>query len=124
MKGEKVKSFVEDLLLYLRRVWLDGDIPRELWNMYSHRGVTTNNDAESLNSKLGGKSKLKSHPNPYLLVDKMKTQFQISRDQQLVQLVQNTKKRQKTATKNLEKRRKELMKDLAKGHIVIWPIAT
>ena len=40
------RSFCQLLLKYLRNTWLDGSIPREVWNMYEHQGVTTNNHAE------------------------------------------------------------------------------
>ena len=93
VKGQKSKDFVKYLLDYIERVWMNGHFEREVWNMYNHRGVTTNNNAESLNSKLGSKNKLKSHPNPYLLVDEFKNQLQISEDKQIVQVTQNRRKR-------------------------------
>ena len=63
--------------------------------MYNHRGVTSNNDAESLNNKLGGKNKLKSHPNPYLLADEIKAQLLRASDEQIIQMTKHIKKRQK-----------------------------
>ena len=36
---------------------MDGNFPIYLWNMFNHKGVTTNNNAESLNNKLGNKNK-------------------------------------------------------------------
>jgi hypothetical protein len=40
------RKFCQHLIKYLRKVWLDGPIPREVWNMFQHQGVTTNNHAE------------------------------------------------------------------------------
>ena len=40
------EKFCQHMIRYLRRTWLDGAIPREVWNMYQHPGVTTNNHAE------------------------------------------------------------------------------
>ena len=40
------EKFCQHMIRYLRRTWLDGVIPREVWNMYQHPGVTTNNHAE------------------------------------------------------------------------------
>ena len=40
------QQFCKDMVKYLRDTWLDGSIPRDVWNMYNHRGVTTNNYAE------------------------------------------------------------------------------
>ena len=42
VKGQKSKEFVEYLLQYIDRVWMNGPFERDLWNMYDHRGVTTN----------------------------------------------------------------------------------
>lgn len=44
--------FCQHLLKYLRNTWLDGPIPREVWNMFKHQGVTTNNNAEVIYSNL------------------------------------------------------------------------
>lgn len=43
------KKFCKDMIEYLRNTWLDGSIPREVWNMFNHRGVATNNHAEVCN---------------------------------------------------------------------------
>ena len=40
------RKFCKFMIKYLRATWLDGSIPREVWNMYQHEGVTTNNHAE------------------------------------------------------------------------------
>ena len=40
------KRFCKEMIKYLRKTWLDGSIPRAVWNMYNHKGVSTNNHAE------------------------------------------------------------------------------
>ena len=43
--------------------------------MFLHEGVTTNNYAESYNSKLGRKKVIGSHPNVYLLASVIKEEL-------------------------------------------------
>ena len=40
------KRFCKEMIKYLRKTWLDGSIPRAVWNMYNHKGVSTNNHVE------------------------------------------------------------------------------
>ena len=42
------ERFCNHMIKYLRKTWPDGNIPRAVWNMYQHPGVTTNNHAEFL----------------------------------------------------------------------------
>ena len=46
------RKFCVLLLKYLNKTWLNGNIPREVWNMYQHPGVTTNNHAEVCHPKI------------------------------------------------------------------------
>ena len=69
------RKFCQHLLKYLYKTWLNGCIPREVWNMYQHPGVTTNNHAEAFNSKMGAKKKISRHPNPYVLAEEMIVQL-------------------------------------------------
>ena len=111
------KKFAKELIAYLQRTWLEGSIPLEVWNMFDHRGVSTNNHAESYNAKLGAKKKLSKHPNPYTLVEEIKTQLRESSDT-VISETGNTKK--KCVNKNsaiLRDARKALMKDLSKRNI-------
>ena len=41
------RKFCKEMIKYLRDTWLDGSIPREVWNMYQHRGVSTNKEDEN-----------------------------------------------------------------------------
>ena len=56
------RKFSKDMISYLQRTWLDGSIPREVWNMFDHKGVSTNNNAEGLILKLVQRSILVSIP--------------------------------------------------------------
>ena len=38
--------FFKSMIKYLDDTWLNGAIPKRVWNMFQHRGVTTNNHAE------------------------------------------------------------------------------
>ena len=94
--GSRFK-FCKELLKYLCHTWLDGSIPRAVWNMYKHRGVTTNNHAEvsffilsrllkiklflkGFNYKMEAKQKLNKHPNPYTLADEFKNELEEAED--------------------------------------------
>ena len=35
------RKFCHQMLQYLWKTWLDGNIPRRVWNMYQHQGVKT-----------------------------------------------------------------------------------
>ena len=86
------KKFAKELIAYLQRTWLEGSIPLEVWNMFDHRGVSTNNHAESYNKILGAKKKLSNHPNPYKLVEEIRTQLRESSDT-VISETGNTKKK-------------------------------
>ena len=114
---EKRKKFCKIMLDYLRRTWLDGVIPREVWNMYEHSGVATNNHAEGYNFKMGAKHKIAKHPNPYTLVDEIRTQLNEATDTVLADSATSKRKKTNPHTQQLLKRRKDLMKDLKKRNI-------
>ena len=40
------RVFCKLMIKYLDETWLNSAIPRKVWNMFQHRGVTTNNHAE------------------------------------------------------------------------------
>ena len=71
----KRKKFCLNMLEYLEKQWLNGNVPREVWNMYLHKGVTTNNHAEGYNYKMGAKNKICKHPNPYTLADVIRSEL-------------------------------------------------
>ena len=111
------KSFCHQMLKYLRNVWLDGSIPRSVWNMYEHIGVTTNNNAEAFNFKMGNKKKISKHPNPYVLADVMKAEFKDGCDTAVAETVTSHKRKVDTNAKKLKDKKKGLMKDLGKRNI-------
>ena len=127
------RKFCKEMIKYLRDTWLDGSIPREVWNMYQHRGVSTNNHAEvsiaydddyhskahkcllqGFNFKMGAKKQISKHPNPYTLVDEFRSQLREASDTVVAETFNIKKKRVNT---DYLANRKELMKDLAKRNI-------
>ena len=108
----KRKKFCKDMLEYLRRTWLDGCIPREVWNMFQHPGVATNNHAEGYNYKMGAK-----HPNPYTLADEIRTQLNEASDTVLADTATSKKKKTSANVQQRLQKRKDLMKDLQKRNV-------
>ena len=111
------KKFCHHLLNYLRSTWLDGSIPREVWNMYQHQGVTTNNHAEAFNFKMGAKKKISKHPNPYVLGEEMIAQLKEGCDTATAETLTSHQKKIDPNQKKLRDRKKGLMKDLSKRNI-------
>ena len=111
------RKFCKEMLEYLRKTWLDGSIPRKVWNMYDHKGVSTNNNAEGYNSKLGAKKQLSKHPNPYTLVEEIKNQLSETSDTVVAETTNNKKRRVNKNSETLREARKGLMKDLSKRNI-------
>ena len=97
--------------------WLDGSIPRKVWNMYDHKGVSTNNNAEGYNSKLGAKKQLSKHPNPYTLVEEIKNQLSETSDTVVAETTNNKKRGVNKNYETLREARKGLMKELSKSNI-------
>ena len=52
------------LVKKIEEYWINGPHDPKIWNMYDHRGVKTNNNAESYNSKLGNDPRIKKTPKP------------------------------------------------------------
>ena len=85
--------------------------------MYDHKGVSTNNNAEGYNSKLGAKKQLSKHPNPYTLVEEIKNQLSGTSDTVVAETTNNKKRRVNKNSETLREARKGLMKDLSKRNI-------
>ena len=110
-------KFCLSLLRYLRRTWVDGSIPPEVWNMFEHQGVTTNNHAEAFNHKMGAKKKISKHPNPYILAEEIKIQLKEGSDTVIAETVTSHTKKVDPRIETLKKRKKGLMRDLRKRNI-------
>ena len=74
------KKFAKDMIGYLNSQWIHGAIDPKIWNMFLHKGARTNNNCEGYNYKLNSKTKLKKHPNPYLLAAVIRDELIISQD--------------------------------------------
>ena len=85
--------------------------------MYQHPGVTTNNNAEAFNFKMGAKKKISKHPNPYVLAEEILTQLKEASDTMVAETVTSHNKKVDPRLKELRKRKKGLMKDLGKRNI-------
>ena len=72
---KKLRVFANKLItMNIEKIWI-GKLDPKTWNMYQHRGVTTNNNAEAFNSKMAGKKKISRHPNPYVFTDVIRETF-------------------------------------------------
>ena len=80
--------------------------------MYDHRGVKTNNNAESYNSKLGNDPRIKKHPNPYTHNDVMKEELQIGLDIAMTVDEDNDSKEIKRKLQTLQNKKLKAMKKL------------
>ena len=87
--------------------------------MFQHDGVTTNNHAEGYNYKLNSNSRIKKHPNPYLLVDVLKKELRDGLDDCIAVRCGNPDKKVYASRKlkSMMKRRMDLQKNLQKGYI-------
>ena len=108
----KRKKFCLNMLEYLEKQWLNGNVPREVWNMYLHKGVTTNNHAEGYSYKMGAKNKICKHPNPYTLADVIRSELTECCD-----TATSKKKKLNPNAQKLIKRRKDLMIDLRRRNV-------
>ena len=66
---------------------------------------------------MGAKKKISKHPNRYLLADEMKTQLKEASDTVVAETITNHKKKVNPDLVKLRKRKKGLMKDLAKRNV-------
>ena len=111
------RKFCHQMLQYLWKTWLDGNIPRRVWNMYQHQGVKTNNHAEAFNFKMGSKKRISKHPNPYVLAEEMKAHLKEGCDTAIAETITSHKKKVDPKVKQLREKKKGLMKELSKRNI-------
>jgi hypothetical protein len=110
---KKFKKFANYMIQYMDRTWINGKFPRELWNLYQHKGPNTNNYQEGYNMKLNSKKEISRHPNPYLLGDILKSELRAADLNALAAKLANSNKRgpsKKVLTKRKE--RQKLMDNL------------
>ena len=112
-----LQNFCLNLIYYLETTWISGSIPVEVWNMYDHRGVTTNNHAEAFNFKMGSKKQISKHPNPYVLAEEMVAQLIEGSDTATADILSSKSKKINSKLQKMRIRRKALMRDLAKRNV-------
>ncbi len=111
LSNGREKAFGENLVSYMERVWINGPYPPSTWNQFEHVGVTTNNFNEGYNSRLSSKKEISRHPNPFVLVDVIKSELR--RADTLAMAAQVGKgSEQNKKYKKLRERKRKMMKNL------------
>ena len=64
------------MIKYVEKYWIRGNHRPVTWNVYKSETVSTNNNLEGYNSKLG--NKLKQHPKFYALCGEIKNELETS----------------------------------------------
>ena len=90
LKTTKQREFGSRLVKYIDSWWIKGPVKPQERCVYQHDSVATNNNAEGYNTKLGSNQKIKSHPNPYLLVDVLREEFVVASDDAIAEVVNPT----------------------------------
>ena len=113
----KQRSFGIAMIKYVESTWIRGSYPVITWNVFNYDGVTTNNNSEAYNRKLG--AKLNAHPNVYVLMEKIKEEMVSSRLDALAAQTGNRNVKSLKHKKNVEmqKRREVLKEKLKNGKI-------
>ena len=75
----KQEQFGISFLKYIKDTWLFGKFPPETWNMYMHRGATTNNFNEGTNNMINNFSGLDNRPNRMDLSEFIKNAKKVKR---------------------------------------------
>ena len=120
LKIDRCVKFSKSLLDYINDYWINGSIDVKIWNMYEFRGQRTNNLAEGYNFKLGAKSSISKHPNPYLLTAIIKDELNIAKDNALVLVMGKTNRRKNTKYETLRKYQDNMMDMYSKDNIELY----
>ena len=100
------KKFAVKMIDYVSRVWVNGHYPPETWNMFQHEGVTTNNNSEAYNFRLGNKKRISKHPNVYLFVSVIIEELKASMSDAVMAKTGNINKKSWSAGSKKEKNAK------------------
>ena len=92
----KQRTFGMKMIKYVEKYWIRGNHRPVTWNVYKSETVSTNNNSEGYNSKLG--NKLKQHPNFYALCGELKNELETSQLDTLAA---------KTGNKNIKKNKEK-----------------
>ena len=117
LRGKKIKEFGQKFLIYYKNTWLDGNYGRKSWNMFQHKGITSNNVSEGYNSKINNRKEIGIKPNPYVLASFLKDQLELSDDNAVASDWGNANKRPKEPKfKRLLKTKQALMDNVDELH--------
>ena len=111
----KQQTFGMKMIKYVEKYWIRGNHRPVTWNVYKSETVSTNNNSEGYNSKLG--NKLKQHPNFYALCGELKNELETSQLDTLAAKTgnKNIKKNKEKKTLKLEKIRCDMKDKLENG---------
>ena len=113
LKGKQY-DFGQKFVSYMMTTWINGNFEPSTWNFYAHRGITTNNNNEAYNYRIGHRKALGHavHPNPYLLISVLKDELQNGIDDCLAAAIGNPNLKTFRSRINVIDRKKNLMKNL------------
>ena len=113
----KQRSFGIKMIKYVEKVWIRGNHKPVSWNVHKEETVSTNNNSEGYNSKLG--RKIKPHPNFYYLCGELKKELETSKLDAMAAKTGNTNenKFESRKAKLLEKKRSDMKEKLETGNV-------
>ena len=120
LSDNRCKKFAKEIIKYIKSVWINGEFPPELWNMFLHEGHRTNNICEGFNYKLGAKKSLSKHPNVYVLISALKDELIVAADNAICELFGKSTKRPKKAYQKNRERQEKMMHRYEKGLIDLY----
>ena len=80
LQEERQAKFALVMIQYVDKTWINGSYPPETWNMFKHKGQTTNNHSEGYNFRLGNKKTIGKHPNFFQFIQTIILELGISHD--------------------------------------------
>ena len=102
LSDNRCKKFAKEIIKYIKSVWINGEFPPELWNMFLHEGHRTNNICEGFNYKLG-----QYHPNVYVLISALKDELIVAADNAICNYLVNQRKDQRKLIKKTANAKKK-----------------
>ena len=116
---KKYRKFGKDYVDYLKKIWVNGNYPKEQWNFFMFGGASTNNVSEGGNRKFNNDSHLGPHPNAYKLCSWIKELLAFSTEEAkaIKQSAGSSKRKENKKYKQLKERREKAMKKVHKTDI-------
>ena len=107
-ESEEKHAFKEKILKYVRDIWVDGQIPPQVWNCFHRKVDLTNNNNESHNNYLNNALKV-VHPTPAKLTVALVKELTLA-ETTLRKVKSGSERVVKKAYEKLNKRRESLKK--------------